>query len=150
MPQCDPVCLAKNRSLFPARPGRAVFLGAGGRDVEFVYDSRIDDPRPTDQRVVVGEIVIVKREGEVRITEDSSPALGIGLPLLQAYRNRVLQVRHNVEFERVRSLGSVLNILELVVVESPRQTAVGDIGQREHAEQFLAIGVDPVRRYFIV
>ena len=47
------------------------------------------------------------------------------------------------------SLGSVLNILKLVVVESARQTAVGGIGQREHAEQFLAIGVDPVRRYFI-
>ena len=46
-------------------------------------------------------------------------------------------------------LGSVLNILELVVVESPGQTAVGGVGQREHAEQFLAIGVDPLRRYFI-
>ena len=84
MPQCNPVCLAKNRSLLPARPRRAVFLGTGGGEGEFVYDPRTDDPRPTDQRVVVGEIVIVKREREVRITEDPGKALGIGLPLLQA------------------------------------------------------------------
>src|SRR5262245_2634198 len=84
LPQCNPVRLAKNRSLLPARPWRPVFLGAGDGDGEFVYDSGIDDPRPSDQRVVVSEIVIVKREREVVITEDPSPALGIGPPLLQA------------------------------------------------------------------